>query len=140
MNFFVDHSSLEAPASGRSSADMIWLWLGLLGAPSAWIAQLLLSEPFAAYACYPYDAPLSVPILKSLPAVLTAINACCFALAALSGFAVWRSRQRFGYVQAGEDRNRFLVKLSLLSSFIFIVAVIFNICAVFLVPPCRPWF
>ncbi|TRX02894.1 hypothetical protein [Candidatus Methylobacter oryzae] len=140
MNFSANHPSVEAPASGRSLTAMIWLWLGLLGAPVAWVAQLLLSEPFAAYACYPYDVPLSAPILKNLPAVLIGINAGCFALAALSGFAVWRSRQRFGYVQPGEDRNRFLVKLSLLSSFIFIVAVIFNICAVFLVPPCRPWF
>ncbi len=140
MNFSANHPSVEAPASGLSLAAMIWLWLGLLGAPAAWVAQLLLSEPFAAYACYPHDVPLSAPILKSLPVVLTAINAGCFALAVLSGFAAWISWKRFEHVQPGEDRNHFLAKLSMLSSFIFIVAVIFNISAVLLVPPCSPWF
>ena len=43
-------------------------------------------------------------------------------------------------IEAGEGRNRFLVKLSLMSSFIFIVAIILNICAVLLVPPCSSWF
>jgi len=51
--FFNRDPSIEAPFSGRNRVSVIWLWLGLLGAPVAWVAQLLLSEPFAAYACFP---------------------------------------------------------------------------------------
>lgn len=61
-----------------------------------------------------------------------ATSLACLAVALLSGVAAWTSWKRFEQgraVKAGEDRNRFLVKLSAVSSFIFIVAVIFNICA-----------
>ncbi|WP_333879031.1 hypothetical protein [Methylobacter sp.] len=141
--FFNRDPSIEAPFSGRNRVSVIWLWLGLLGAPVAWVAQLLLSEPFAAYACYPHQAPLSAPILAGLPEILTAISIGCFALGLLSGFAAWRSWQQYQQgraIKAGEDRNRFLIKLSILSNFIFIVAIIFNIFAVLLVPPCSSWF
>lgn len=143
MNLSVNRDPFEAPDSGRSRMSMMRLWLGLFGAPVAWVAQLLLSEPFAAYACYPHQTPLSAPIFAGLPVILTTISLACFAVALLSGFAAWSSWQRFEkdrISKAGEDRNRFLAKLSVLSSFIFIVAVIFNICAVLLVPPCSPWF
>ncbi len=205
MNFSLNRNpSTEAPASDRSPATMIWLWLSILGAPTAWVAQLLLSEPFAAYACYPHQVPLSKPIFAGLTAILATISIACLALALLSGFAAWISWWRFeskpspegeGWVRGnqnkerslfnpphpnlimpdspvrhpagecksapggfvpqgegartvkptlfgmrGEDRNRFLVKIGILSSFIFIVAVIFNIFAVLLVPPCSSWF
>lgn len=144
MNLSVNRDpSIEAPVPGRSRVNRMWLWLGLFGAPAAWAAQILLSEPFAAYACYPYETPLFAPIFEQLPVILAAISIACFAVALLSGFAAWMSWQQSGKNRAlnsGENRNRFLAKLSALSSFIFIVAIIFNICAVLLVPPCSPWF
>lgn len=107
------------------------------------------SEPLAAHACYPYQAPLSAPIWEGLPVILAAISIACFAAALLSGYVAWSSwrqseRKTAGGGQSGikavESRKRFLLKLSLMSSFIFIVAIIFNICAVLLVPPCSSWF
>ena len=74
---------------------MMLLWLGLFGAPVAWIAQILLSEPIAAYACYPYRIPLSAPIWERLPVMLTTISIACFAVALLSGFAAWISWRQF---------------------------------------------
>jgi len=133
----------DSPSSRRNRAGTVALWLGLFGAPAAWVAQLLLSEPFAAYACYPHQVPLSTPILKGLPGTLALISVACLAFALLSGVAAWTSWKHFEQdraIRAGEDRNRFLLTLSLLSSFIFIVAVIFNIFAVVLVPPCSSWF
>ena len=150
MNLFHNHdSSLETLAPRRGQMSMIRIWVGLFGAPAAWLAQFSLSEPLAAHACYPYQAPLSAPIWEELPVILAAISIACFAVALLSGFIAWRTWRQTGRKLAGGEvrgietnggRARFLVRLSLMSSFIFTVAIIFNICAVLLVPPCSSWF
>jgi len=150
MNPFHNHDpSLEAPAPRRGRVSMIRIVVGLFGAPAAWIAQFSLSEPLAAHACYPYQEPLSAPIWEGFPVILAAISITCFAAALLSGFVAWTlwlqsERGLVGeggsVIEAREGRIRFLGKLSLMSSFIFIVAIIFNICALLLVPPCSSWF
>jgi hypothetical protein len=150
MNLFPNHDpSFEAPAPHRGRVSMIRTAVGLFGAPAAWLAQFSLSEPLAAHACYPYQAPLSAPIWEGLPVILAAISIACLAAALLSGFVAWRSwrqserepaGEEVNAIETGEGRNRFLGKLSLMSSFIFIVATLFNICAVLLVPPCSSWF
>jgi hypothetical protein len=123
--------------------------VGLFGAPAAWLTQFSLSEPLAAHACYPFQAPLSAPIWEGLPAILIAISIACFAAALLSGFVAWTSWRQSerklpgeegSAIAAGGTRNRFLIKLSAMSSFIFLVAILFNICAIFLVSPCSSWF
>jgi hypothetical protein len=134
--------SIVSTVYHSSRMSMVLLWLGLLGAPSAWTVQLLLSEPLAAYACYPYRTPLPAPIWDELTAILSTISGACLLVALLSGIAAWISWRQFvkgRLAMADEDRNRFLAKLSMVSSFIFIVAIVFNICAVLLVPPCGPW-
>ncbi|WP_300490970.1 hypothetical protein [Methylobacter sp.] len=113
--------------------------IGLFGAPVAWIAQVFLSEPLAAYACYPYRMPLSAPIWERLPVMLATIGIACFTVALLSGLVAWRLWRQFDSNSVGENRNRFLVKLGVMSSFIFIVATLFNMCAVLLVSPCSAW-
>jgi hypothetical protein len=150
MNLFHNPDlSLESPAPRRNRVSMIRTGLGLFGAPVAWLAQFSLSEPLAAHACYPSQTPLSAPIWEGLPVILAAISIACFATALLSGFIAWTSWRQFErkpdgdegkIIEAGEGRYRFLLKLSLMSSFIFIVAILFNICAVLLVPPCSSWF
>lgn len=144
MNLSSDRDpSIVSTVYHRSRMSMVLLWLGLFGAPSAWTVQLLLSEPLASYACYPYRTPLPAPIWNGLTAVLSTISGACLAVALLSGIAAWISWRQFvkgSLAMADEDRNRFLAKLSMVSSFIFIVAIVFNICAVLLVPPCGPWF
>ncbi|WP_340123384.1 hypothetical protein [Methylobacter svalbardensis] len=119
---------------------MIKIAVGLFGAPVAWITQLFLSEPLAAHACYPYRMPLTAPIWEGLPVILAIISIACFAVALLSGLVAWTSWRQSDAKSVGENRNRFLVKLSAMSSFIFIVAIIFNICVILLVPPCSSWF
>jgi len=150
MNLFHKHNpSFESPVSGRGRVSMIRIGVGLFGAPAAWLAQFSISEPLAAHACYPYQAPVSAPVWEMLPAILVAISIACFSAALLSGFVAWTSwrqserkptEEEKSIIEAVNSRERFLVKLSLMSSFIFIVAIIFNICAVLLVSPCRSWF
>lgn len=134
--------SNEAPTL-RGRTGSVRIGVGLFGAPLAWIAQVFLCEPLAARACYPYLAPLSGPILEGLPLTLAAISLACLATALLSGFIVWGLWRQFEYrpVQNGKEgeRQRFLVHLGAMSSFIFIVAIIFNLCAIWQVSPCSSW-
>jgi hypothetical protein len=138
-------SELEVSACRQNRLSPVRILLGLFGAPAAWTAQIGLSEPLAAYACYPYRTPLSAPLWEGLPWLLAAINMACIGLALFSGgmgWSAWRQAGRrpvgAGGLPAGssKERNRFLAMLGLMSSFIFIAAVIFNACALLLVPLC----
>lgn len=139
MNLSLGHNqSFKSFARNRVNAKLVWL--GLFGAPAAWIAQVFLSEPLAAYACYPYQTPLSAPVWERLPGLLVTIGIACLSVALLSGLVAWTLWRQSERKPVGEDSNRFLVKLSAMSSFIFTVAIIFNIFAILLVSPCSSWF
>ena len=150
MNLFHRHDpTLEPPAPHSAQLSTLRIGVGLFGAPAAWLVQFFLSEPLAAHACYPNQVPLSAPIWEGLPAMLIAISMGCLAVALLSGIVAWSSWRQFEDRLAGLDRraiepegnrDRFLINLSLMSSFIFIVATLFNIFAVLLVSPCSSWF
>lgn len=123
--------------------------IGLFGAPAAWIAQIILSEPIAAYVCYPFQEPLTNPIWEEAPAILAAINIACLITALLSDFMAcssWRqtahntTSNSMNSIEISAGRTRFLAKLSLMSSFVFTMAVLFNIFAVLLVPLCSSWY
>jgi len=133
----------NAPASFKRPGPVssLRLLVALFGAPVAWIAQLSLSEPLAAHACYPYQMPLSEPIWQGLPATLAVISGACLAMTLLSGFMAWTlCRQTHApLLEERDGRTQFLAKLSAMSSFIFTMAVLFTACAVFLVSPCNPW-
>jgi hypothetical protein len=148
MNLFNNNPSLEPPDSRRGQMSLLRIGVGLFGAPAAWLAQFSLSEPLAAHACYPYQAPVSAPIWEGLPIILVAISIACFAVALLAGVVAWtlwrqserkHSGEEGSVIAAGGSRNHFLAKLSIMSSFIFLVAILFNICAILLVPPCSSW-
>lgn len=126
------------------------IWLGIFGAPLAWIIQMSLSEPIAAYACYPHQVPLAAPLWAELPLILAAISSACLAAGLFSGYIAWGSWQRIGYSLAGalkethiievdEGQTRFLAMVGIMSSFLFIVAILFTGCAVLLVSPCSAW-
>ncbi|MCK9394315.1 MAG: hypothetical protein M0Q44_01835 [Methylobacter sp.] len=150
MNLSLNYNPvIKSPAPRRGRMDRVRAGVGLFGAPAAWIMQLFLSEPLAAHACYPYQTPLSAPLWESLPEILLTVSLVCLAVALLSGFVAWNSwrqsefkpyKQGGDAVNTGGGTDGFLARLSVMSSFIFIVAVIFNSWAVLLVPPCRSWF
>lgn len=133
---------------GRRSTRRILL--GLFGAPAAWIAQMSLSEPIAAYACYPYQVPLSAPLWVDLPAILAIISLACLAAGLLFGYVAWTSWRRTEHqlarsgsekhvIEVDEEASRFLAMVAMMSSFIFIVAIVFTGCAILLVSPCSTW-
>jgi hypothetical protein len=124
--------------------------LALFGAPAAWVTQMALTQPIAAYACYPHQFPLSAPLWPELPAILAAISFVCLAGALFSGYIAldsWRSLGRFSKdaankqsaIQKDEGQTRFLAMLGMMSSFVFIVAILFNTFAVLLIRACSAW-
>jgi hypothetical protein len=99
---------------------MIRTGVGLFGAPAAWLAQFSLSEPLAAHACYPYQAPVSAPVWEGLHVMLVAISIACFTAALLSGFVAWTSWRQSEpklpgeegiNITAGGNRNLFLFNI-----------------------------
>jgi hypothetical protein len=141
--------SREPTGSSNERISMIRIGVGIFGAPIAWINQMLLSMPIAAHACYPNQAPLSSPIWQDLPAILMTIGVTCLIIALMSGVSAWNTWREYqrrlidkemSVMPKSGHRTRFLIKISLMSSFVFIVAIVFNICAILLVPPCSSWF
>lgn len=134
----------------RSSVSTFRTLLALFGAPLSWVAQMSLSQPLAAYACYPHQVPLPAPLWADLSVILAMISLICLAGGLLSGYVAWNLWRQAsplrGVTGAGEHafeadggQTRFLARLGTMSSFVFIVAILFTGCAVLLVPPCSAW-
>jgi hypothetical protein len=109
-----------------------------------------LSEPIAAYACYPRQMPLSAPLWVELPLILATISLACLAGGLFSGYIAWGCWQRADHpkacalkekkiIEVDEGQTRFLAMVGIMSSFLFIVAILFTSCAVLLVAPCTAW-
>ena len=130
-------TSIESTPLRQDRMSAPRIMIGLFGAPVLWIVQLTLSESLVAHACYPYRAPLSAPIWEGLPTILAAISIACLVGALLSGGVAWTTWRKLA---GNGGRTGFLAKLSLMSSILFIVAIIFSSCAVLLVPLCSTWF
>ena len=124
--------------------------LALFGAPAAWISQMLLCESLTSYACYPYRVPLSAPLWADLPVMLAVICTVCLAPGLISGYTAWdtwqRTNQQFAEKSMGDQalevnsgQSKFLATLGIMSSFIFIVAILFTSSAILLVSLCGQW-
>jgi hypothetical protein len=134
--------------------------IALFGAPAAWVMQMSLSEPIAAYACYPHEVPLSAPLWVELSLILGTVGLACLAAGLFSGYVAWTfwrytggssGRGAGGTASAATGisgsqgaavdggQNHFLAMIGLMSSSLFIIAIIFTCCAIFLVPPCSAW-
>ncbi|MCB1949346.1 MAG: hypothetical protein H6940_04595 [Burkholderiales bacterium] len=123
----------------------------LFGAPAAWIMQMLLSESLTAYACYPYQEPLSAPLWTDLPAILAAISITCLTLNFISAYVAWsfwqqsnnpmidkiNTREQSLKIVGGQ--SQFLAMLGIMSNVVFFVAILFTSCAILLVPLCSEW-
>lgn len=156
MNRAAESNSIESPVSqGRRQSRPPWLLkvlVALFGAPGAWVIQMSLSEPIAAYACYPHQAPLPAPLWVELPVILAAISLICLAAGVFSTYVAWifwlqagnmkisggGSEGSQGVVLDG-GQYRFLAMMGLMSSGVFVIAILFTCFAVFLVSPCSAW-
>jgi hypothetical protein len=84
--------------------------------------------------------------------ILGAIGLVCLAAGLFSGYVAWmfwrQADSKAAAVTGANDgrsvvvdggQDRFLAMTGLLSSSLFVIAIIFTCCAVFLVAPCSAW-
>jgi hypothetical protein len=140
-----DYMPVQHPSHRRRRVGGVRLLVGFLGAPTAWALQMTVSDFLVSYACYPHEQPLSSPRFPWLHAALIAAYALSvaagFACAAVAWFSWRRSRRenKDGHdrtLDIGEGRTRFLALISVYASGLFIVAILFCVFTLLLVPPC----
>lgn len=136
-------SGHPSPQAGRLN---VWRQLLILaGAPLAWSLQIILGYGAAAYACYPNRVPLAQPILPRLHLSLTMLSAAAIAVAALCALLAWhdwrhtRAESPGGHkhlLETGEGRTRFMALCGVISSLLFLGALLLTTSVLVLVSPC----
>ncbi len=139
------HPGHPAPARGRVSSFV--LWFGLFGAPAAWSVQLLVNYPMAAHTCFPRLIPLASPTIGhgglttattivSIVAILVAIAAGVAAIAAWRQTSGESGGQAHWLLDTGEGRTRFMAASGLMTSGLFLLAIIVHTISIFTVAQC----
>ena len=108
----------------------------LLGAPLAWIIQICTCEALAA------QDPLAHPDLHALSAYIGAISLVGLAVA-LGGLTAawrgWRALRHVGSTNPDRRAGRFLFRVAILSSPMFVLGLLVTAMAALIVSPCKPW-
>jgi hypothetical protein len=114
----------------------------LLSAPLAWIVQICTCEALAAQACYPAQDPLAHPDLHALNAYIGAVSLLCLAVA-LGGLTAawrgWRTLRREADTNSDRRAGKFLFRVAILSSPMFVLGLLVTAMAALIVSPCKPW-
>ena len=133
------------PSAHRRRVSGRVVAFGLLGAPAAWSPQLLVNAALDAHGCYPRDTPLDAPVWPQAAALmggleLVAVLLCVAALGC--AWAAWRRTrdERPGsahrLLEAGDGRSRFMALSGLLTSALFLLAVLLSAFNLVVLPAC----
>lgn len=133
------------PAPARHDVSLLSLVFALLGAPVAWSLQLLVNYALASHACYPHETPLATPLWTSLWPILLSVSVLAIAIGTVTAVIAWRNWQKVQHehigeehhlLEVGEGRTRFLAMCGLLTSGMFLLALVFTTINLWLVPLC----
>lgn len=133
------------PAPQRRRVGRWGTWFGLLGAPLAWGLQLLVNAAIGAHGCYPSDMPLATSIWPHARAVMAAVELGALALVLAAAWGAWRSWQRtreerpgsaHQLIGGGDGRTRFMAMAALMTSALFLLAVLFSALNLAATPAC----
>lgn len=147
----IDAAALQTvahPAPHRRRAGLLALAFGVAGGPLAWGVHLVVNYGIASHACFPGAVPRSQPpsgvgglwwLLLSIDLIAIAVAAA----AALVSYRSWRATRRElagrarDLVEIGEGRTRFLALWGLLTGVGFLLAVVFDGVALWVLPLCQ---
>lgn len=138
-------STQDHPSPQRARVGPWAIGFGLLTAPLVWVVQLLVNSSLAAYACYPQDVPLAAPLWAWLREYLTVVDVVAVLLCAASACVAWSMWRKTRHerpgggehvMESGDGRTRFFAMTGILSSLLFLVAVLLQVSNTFLVPAC----
>lgn len=138
----------SAEPSAAPAASLRRVLVGLLVAPCAWLAQMLMTETLAAQSCYPFDQPLSSPALPWMRPALVVISTLCLAAGVFGALTAWRNVRRLeaakegasgGASQRRSGLDAFLTRIAAMCSALFLFALIATDIALALVSPCKWW-
>lgn len=121
------------PAPETRSPRFLWLLFGASAAPLAWLGQMMLAYAITAKACYPADHPVTPGTAAPLFVVLMLFDVVALAACASGGLVSWRAWRQG---RRGSGHGRFLALWGLMSSLWFAAAILFNVVASLMVPPC----
>ncbi|HEY0406832.1 MAG TPA: hypothetical protein VGC89_13960 [Pyrinomonadaceae bacterium] len=123
----------EAPAEAdfAQTRGILWLWVGVLTAPLAFLLSLQI-DYYLVYKLCPNGRMLTLHL----------VTAAFLLLAAGGGFAAWRNWQEAGRKWPGEEgsvteRSRFMAVVGLLMSAIFVLLMIAILIPQFIFHPCQ---
>jgi hypothetical protein len=122
--------------------------VGLLVPSLAWLLQMVVAETLAAQSCYPFNQPLSTPIVPWMRPALITISGVCLVAGAFGSLIAWRNLRKIGPKRSGASsgarRTRaelewFLSRVAAMCSALFLFALIATDVALAIVSPCRWW-
>jgi hypothetical protein len=120
--------------------------IGMLAAPFAWVVQMGITEALAAQSCFPHTRPLAAPAIPWLDAAILAVNAVCLVLGCCGAIIAWRNVRFVKRIRSGMPGNAnnepglldgFLARVGVMTSTLFVFALIATDIAVLIVSPCR---
>ena len=134
-----------SPARGRVGATS--LWFGLCGGALAWSVLTIANYAIAAQVCYPQMVPLTTPKIGRGPLALILLVVAAGAIlvsmiAAMVSLRNWRRTQDESQgdthwaLDTGEGRTRFMAVSSLMTSAVFLLAILVHTSAILFVSPC----
>ncbi len=128
-------TALDPTGSAPEARQLRFLELlfGACAAPLAWLGQMMLSYGVTTAICYPGDHPIGLLSRGPLFAALIVFDFFALAICCAGALVSWRG---WGLVRPADGRSRFLALWGAMSSLWFLVAVLFNVIASVVVPPC----
>lgn len=133
------------PAPHRARVRAITLIFSAGAGPIFWLGQLILAYAISAQVCFNGDHPTTIASSAPLHAALLAFDVIAIAAAIVGGLVSYMCWRRVRHevagghrhmIEAGEGRTRFMAMWGMLSNGCFLIAIIFEAIASFMVPLC----
>jgi uncharacterized membrane protein YeiB len=135
------------PAPHRDRISLNILLFGLFGAPVAWLGQLIVNFALASHACFSASMSRSrvLPGWEEIWFVLLLINIAAIMvalIAAATSYRNWHSTKEEhpssseALLETGEGRTRFMAASGIMTGLVFLIAILFDTIALFVVPQC----